>query len=1057
VPLPQPIALPPALDALAAVAAAHPFDRKLLICRRMGVGRELLRSLTTHGVPWINFEVVTPLHVAHGIVAAELQRDGLSLTDEFDELALFDDAIDGVLADGAGRLGELAASAGLREAVAGSVRALRSAGIGAAELAGIRLRDEEKRSQITRILRDYEDRLSAANLIDNPGVFGRALAVLARDGAAALPPGRLCILSGQSTRGLNGDLLRALLDAGAEALRSDPVHGMPRPGSVSGRATDEVEDDVSATPLSWLHDVAGGLDAATHRQAAPAPAPGGDVILDVFAASSVTAELREVLRRVMAAGLHWDEVEIISTDPVAYGVALDGLAQRLEIPVSYTLGLPVSRTRPGRAAASYLDWVQRGCPADLLRQMLDRGDIATAGSSGPALARRLRALRIGRGRDRYMAVLLRALRELEVPQDAGDSRRADEFEADRERKRTELESLSALLRPILDAVPADYDAVSAADLATGLLALLRHTPAHSAVDRAALQRMTQRLERIRAAVTRTTTLRHAVALVLGRLDDRVPAPGASGASPWTAAGGHLHLSDLEHGGYAYRRATFIVGLDAARFPGGGGADALLVDEDRRRLAGNGAVPRLGTAEDRLDERRYAFAALAARLRGRITFSYATWDAVEGRSVAPASELLQTYRLITGDVTADYEALHAATAPAASSVPRGTALIDSADVWLHALAGADADSTAPRALLRGVGAVCTVYPRLEAGVRAWKTRLRSTIPTAYHGFIEPVPGLDPRGDAVHGPRPASPTQLETVGACAHRYMLRYVLRVRPPDDPELSPEQWLPPREKGSLLHAVFERTLRSATESGIAYDAASFEQLALGVLDDEVAALRELLPPPGAAVFERERRQLREDVLAFIAMTRDDAPRVIALERVFGRGGANGEPPVELALPDGSTLPLTGAIDRIDELDDARLVVVDYKTGSSFRYGAGTGVFDGGRRLQHVLYAAAAERLLGRPVARAEYHFPTRRSENHRARYDARALRDGLAIVTDLLELVRRGWFAPTNEPADCRFCDYTAACRVRIDPYGKVTSPLAEWSREADGEAFDLLRRVRR
>ena len=39
------------------------------------------------------------------------------------------------------------------------------------------------------------------------------------------------------------------------------------------------------------------------------------------------------------------------------------------------------------------------------------------------------------------------------------------------------------------------------------------------------------------------------------------------------------------------------------------------------------------------------------------------------------------------------------------------------------------------------------------------------------------------------------------------------------------------------------------------------------------------------------------------------------------------------------------------------MVVIDYKTGSSLRYGGRSGVYDGGRRLQHVLYAEAARRL----------------------------------------------------------------------------------------------------
>jgi ATP-dependent helicase/nuclease subunit B len=395
--------------------------------------------------------------------------------------------------------------------------------------------------------------------------------------------------------------------------------------------------------------------------------------------------------------------------------------------------------------------------------------------------------------------------------------------------------------------------------------------------------------------------------------------------------------------------------------------------------------------------------------------------------------------MSGDATADYEMLHDAGAPAASAVPQGHALLDADDVWLHALA---VNGT----LRRGVRTVCDVYPQLGAGVDAWKTRLRSPAPTPHHGFILPRPALDPRNDAA---RAVSATQLQVLGTCPHRFMLQYVLGVRTPDDPVSSPEQWLQPLEKGSLLHAVYEASLRRVLDEDVALESNAFEDIVMQVLEREIGHWRELLPPAGGAVFELECERLREDARAFVAMVREDGRRFIDMEKRFDDAW--------IELPDGSTLGLRGAIDRVDALDDGTLAIIDYKTGSSLRYGGGSGVFDGGRRLQHVLYAAAAERLFGKSVSRAEYHFPSRRSENHRARYDRRRMADGLGLVTDLLDLVQNGWFLPTNDPRDCRYCDYAQVCRVSVDPYDNVTSPLAMWSRESQGPAPDILRRVRR
>ncbi|HEX6132780.1 MAG TPA: PD-(D/E)XK nuclease family protein [Longimicrobiales bacterium] len=1043
--------MPRALAALAAAAAAHPYERKLLVCRRAGIGRELLRALAARGCSWIGFEVTTPVRLAQELVEDELAAEGLKVSDGFDELSLLDAAIDAVLDRADGRLADLAEGVGLRQAVARSVQALRMGGIDAPALERARFRDEDKRAQIARILDEYERRLRESGRVDRARIFARAAARLGI--GAAAPSGCTYLVTGQSTRGLEGRFLDALIERGAEVLDADPVFGLRHPEAWLAGAIEPPDDALraGATPLSWLHDVAGWARTANADSASERA--GADVVLDVFAATSVSTELREVLRRIMAAGLQWDEVEIIATDANVYGVALDALAQRLGVPVSYAAGLPVTRTRPGRAVAKYLEWVEQGFPADVLRQMLERGDIASPDRdvTGVALARRLRSLRIGRGRERYESALARRERIIEAPQSAEDERTPQEYAEDRAREAAEIAALSRVVRPLLDATPAVpartgvHDVlVSPADLARGLLVLVELVPGSAAVDEMARAEMRIRLERIATSLTRATTLSAAIAVLTTKLSARVPAPEADGGSPWTSTGGHLHLSDLEHGGFAARRATFVVGLDAARFPGAGGGDALLVDDDRRRLTAGQQTPALPTAAERIEERRHAFGAMVARLRGRVTFSYATWDAVEGRGVAPAAELLQAYRLLSGDPAADYEALHAAAAPAASAVPRGTALLDADDVWLNALAHNGA-------LRRGVTAVCATYPHLEAGVTAWKTRLRSDSATPFHGAITPRPQLDPRDNAL---RVVSPTQLQALGSCAHRYLLRYVLRVKKPDDPQISPEQWLPPIEKGALMHAVYERSLGAVLERGIPIDDPAFETFVLEILDEEIERWRDRLPPPGGAVFTAECAALREDARAFVAMVRDDGARFIALERKFGRDAA---PPVPIALPDGRVIHLNGAIDRVDRLDDGRLVVIDYKTGSSLRYGGKSGTYDGGRRLQHVLYTEAARRLFDAEVARAEYHFPTRRAENHRASYTREELRDGLALVADLLELVANGWFIPTNQSDDCRFCDFAQACRVSVDAYGKVDSPLADWSREASGDSADLLRRIRR
>ena len=1021
--------------ALTAVARAHPLARKRLVCRRQGEGRELLRSLALDGLPWIGFETTTPFAFALDRVAAHLAAEGRSIIDEFDEAALIDAAFDEAIRDGpAARLALLGEGVGLRRDLADTIRGLRLAAVRPSDLRRARLRDEAKAAALAAVVAAYERGLSASRRVDAAEVFRRAAAAV----AAEPPAGRVYLLPGLRRDGLAGQFLSALVAAGAAILPDEPVAGLDR-------------------PAKWLaaREPAGAPNARGHLHE-PAAAPRGtEADIALFAAASVADEVREVLRRVVARELAWDEVEIVATDPVAYGVALDTVARPLGVPVTYAVGLPFERTRPGRVLHAYLAWIRDDFPDHVLRGLLEREDLVAIEASavpGAALARRLRALRIGRGRARYGAALGRARRALQVAEQ-GDVRGDDHGEVGRSagrlaHERRALEALHEIIESILDATPALPDrlrtspvAVRPADLAHGLLTVLRFVPVGDGVDAAATARLVARLERIAATATRPAQLDAAIAVLLGQLETRVPAPDSGGPAPWSSAGGHVHLTDLAHGGLTGRRETFVVGLDAVRFPGGAGDDSLLTDEDRHRLAAIGRSGLSDTAE-RNAERRYALAVLLARVRGGLTLSYAAWDAVQVRTVPPAAELLQAYRLISREPLADYGALRAALGQPATAVPAGAARLDAADVWLGRLRGGGAAR-------QGVGVVREAFPGLDRGLRAAAERATREF-TAHHGRVVPRRVLDPRLTQ----EPLSASRLEALGTCPHRYMLKYVLRVYAPNDLELEPDRWLSHLDRGLLLHRVFERALRRARERGAESDAAMLESVALDVLAREVEEWQERVPPPGAAVFDIEVASLRQDVRAFARMATSAEGRWIDLERRFGR---DGEPAVPLALP-GGEIRVAGAIDRIDELHDGRLVIVDYKTGLWFGHDRDSGVYAGGRRLQHAVYAAAARALLGRDVARVEYHFASVRGENRRARYDAAEFADGLAVIQRLLDIAARGHFHPTPDPGDCRLCDYRVVCRVPDERFGRITSPAADWAAGVlhELEELDVLARLR-
>ncbi|MEM7413935.1 MAG: PD-(D/E)XK nuclease family protein [Gemmatimonadota bacterium] len=1027
------------VESLSRLSRRHRIARKLIVAPSFSAGRELLRRLARIEGGWIGFEVTTLARMAQLLSLPRLEESGLAALDPFEQQALIDEAVDRALVSEGGVLGSLAEGVGFRGRVHGAVVALRTAGIGPRELDASRFGQWEKKLFLLRVLQRYERLLVERQRADSATLMHLALGTLEMAGGQK-PPGLdaevIALMPGLTTRGLPGRLLAGLAARGGKLLKTDPVVGLDVPeGVLWGRTGDPALGSYLFAPT----DV-------------PTEAPREEI--DLFCAASVDAELRAVLRRVATSGARWDDVEIITTDPARYGSALHALAQRLKIPVSFGVGLPIGRTRTGRVVQAYLDWIEEGFQAHVIHRLLEAGDLRSTRSSTrhapAALARRFRSLRIGWGRKRYRSQLREAISGIEALERRRKEPEAS-FDRRKERALEELRALRGILFPALKQTPAVPDRmdesgepVSPAELARGLEAFLKSVPKGVGPDASARDEVSRILERVNATLHRRTHFRSAVSILRRHLDIRVRpelfGEDADGAgAPWASVGGALHLSDLAHGGYSGRRHTFLVGMDADRIPGGLGQDPVLLDADRRVLG-----PELATSSESLRERVYDFAALFARLRGRLTMSYSAWEATEARTVSPSPLLLQAYRFAERDTTKTFADLHARIGSVVGAIPPTDDVdLDGEDWWMRRL-GSGA------VLRRGVEAVRSRYAPLDRGLTAKAARWDGG-PSAFHGVIEARPDrLDPRGSDAHV---LSASRLESLGACPLRYLHSTVLRVYPPDDPELDPDAWLDPRARGSLLHNVFDATLRAAAERGLRPDDSAFEVLANESLDEGLGRLRHEIPSPGEGTLRREIAALREDVRSFVRMIREQSPHPSALELTFGM---DDDDAVELELT-GGTLRLRGAIDRVDQ-DLAGLHVVDYKTGMA--YGYGQDVFRGGRRLQHAIYAHAAEQRLGVDVVDGQYHFPTRRGQNQHFSYS----RPQLAPVGELLDVmldgVAAGHFVPTNDSNDCTFCDYAEVCRVRRSDFGAIDSPMAAWSEEVMNvglwPAFEHLKKAR-
>ncbi|MDX1495763.1 MAG: hypothetical protein R3253_16960, partial [Longimicrobiales bacterium] len=295
---------PRLVESLGAVSRRDPVGRKLLVAPNMAAGRELLRRLTLDGSGWVGFEVTTVSRLAHRLAEGGLERSQSTILDPFDHQALLDEALDSALTAEKAGLGELSEGVGFREKVHGAVNALRLAGITPKDLDGARFVQWQKKLFLLRVLQRYERLLAERRRADPATVLRLALSAL-DDAGNKLPPSldadSIHLMPGLNTRGLAGRLIAELGARGGRVLETDPVVGLEAPGAVLWGKSG------APSPGSFLHAVEALED-------------GVDVLeVDLFHAASVDAELREVLRRIVEQGLRWDQVEIVTPDPAAYG------------------------------------------------------------------------------------------------------------------------------------------------------------------------------------------------------------------------------------------------------------------------------------------------------------------------------------------------------------------------------------------------------------------------------------------------------------------------------------------------------------------------------------------------------------------------------------------------------------------------------------------------------------------------------------------------------------------------------------------------------------------
>ncbi len=961
------------LSELADFCAGHPVDEKILLVPSFQTGTQILDALARSGIAHLNLRPATVFSLAHGVAGPALAASGRVTLSRAQLLALVEDACDQVLKPDS-YFGALRERPGLHRALQSTLNEIRRAGLTPEDLPSEALEDPRKAREMKAIGRSYRDALETGKFADPLDVLAAATRMLGEDESLKLEPGvHVLRPEGLELSTLEAAFLAALL---------------PRP------------------PTTVPVDDPGGFLPSRDR-------------VSLACASGEENEVRAVFRRVVDEKIPLDDVEVAITDDAAYRPLVYELAEQAGFPCTFADGIPATFSRPAQGILDVLDWIAGGYEERALARLFGAGraNLAAAhprgGFVGPVrAARAFRRAGIVRGRERTRTRLAldRARLERKAAAEGLDA------EAIAERL-VPVDAVAAWVDRLLAIapVPDPEGRVDLAALARAGLAATELLDVASRLDGMAREGLARLFGEFAALPPRKLPLAEAAA----RLREAVQTLAVASSTP---VPGHAHVTRIAGAGWSGRGHTFILGLDEARFPGGGAQDPVLLDHEREAVnarIGSRLLPlRRGTAAE---ESRRALASLLARLRGSAVLSYSNRDFLQDAEQFPSSAILDVFRSLEGSPRASFRDLFESEGAPAAFRPAGEP-IDEIEWWLATLHVPDADPE------RAAREVEKAYPWIADGREAEEAR-RSPAFTKWDGRLSVGPGeLDPRVTR----EPTSASRLQTLAKSPRAYFLKYVLGLSEPDE-ERPVDVWLDALEYGRLFHDTAFDFFAERKDPDQPFDAGRETTRLQKVAERNLARMRGEIPPPSEVAFRMQRDAFLGDLAVFIKAEAKSAATSVPcfFEVPFGRSRGSAGKDLASAEPleipaNGGTFLLEGKIDRIDAEGPGAWAVWDYKTGSERQF-KDSMPLNRGRQIQHALYARAAKILLERsgfPVQtlRSGYYFPTRKGGARRVVPDV-SNADVDATLRDLFDLLAAGAFPHSTEQRDCEFCDFRMAC----------------------------------
>lgn len=955
------------------------FAKKIMIMPSFSSGYQLRKAATRHGINTINLEVETIDSLIKRKSADFLYRNELEYINNDISRVMTMQILQELKQEGKlSYFNTIELSPGFLKAVFMTINNLRLAGYSADDLKKSHFIAPARGEDLKLILTEFEKKLESKNYIDRSSLIKAILNKgLKEEDTYYLIPENLkpAHLEDKFLQEINNK------SKGVQVLSTPPVHKQEAPAYYGKPFTLLKSTPESESPFSYLYSIDDLPEGIALEEN-----------IKLLRAYGENNEIKGVLRRIKENDYQLDKVVFFYTKREPYTQLLYDLSRELNLPVTFGEGISVKNTGPGQVFHALLDWVETDFSYAEIYRCLRDGifKIISDDYSLEKVAYHLRQLGIGRSKERYIAVLNRVIEEKD------NNRKLKQM-------RDELKKIFNLL-PDID----EEGTVDTGELAAGVSQVLaKYTEVEEKLETEALDVICNRLNMFKNHYHS----REDISAAVNRLNELISNAriGASNPEP-----GKLHIDSFRRGLWIDREITFLTGLSSEYFPGEKSENPILLEEEQKNYQ---QLLKQTTAE----EMTYLMTQFLAARNGPVYCSFSSFDTVENAEINPSRYFLQIYRLTKKDPESDYSSLAEDINELEEFIPdKGENALQKSAFWLQ-------QQIRNKGIADLEKLFSQYFPDIVKGDRAINDRYNGNF-NQYLGKVDVnEENVDPRKNekAV-----LSASRLESLAVCPFKYFLDYLLGLDFPEDMERQVFQWLDVMQRGSLLHSIYEKFYREIADKGENPSKEKHSDLILEIARNQAENLKKHLPPPSEMVYQKELQEIEDSCLIFLACEEDygENQEPVYFELTFGPGENENRDeiknePAEFQLPSGDKIKLAGKIDRVDKIKPGTYNIIDYKTGSTYKY-TDKGNFNKGKQLQHALYALAFEDLMQREVTvrKAGYIFPTLKGGGEKIWPVQEGRAQVLKIVDLLLDTIASGSFHPAvydyNEKK-CNFCDY--------------------------------------